>query len=57
MLTFVLVNNNRNLDLGADNEDKDCTRPIKLEANKEGSRLLGNTRVSGSGSQADLIVL
>jgi hypothetical protein len=56
-LTFVLVNNNKDLDLGANNEDKDCTRPVKSEANKEGSCFLGDTRVLGLSSQANLIVL
>jgi len=48
-LTFVLVDNNRDLDLGTDNKDKDCTRPVKSEANKEGSCFLSDARVSGLG--------
>ena len=43
--------------MGADDNDRDCTRPVKLEANDEGSRLLGGAGVSGSGMQADPIVL
>jgi hypothetical protein len=49
MLTFVLVNNDENSDLGADDDDRDCTRPIKLEANDKGSRFLGGARVLGLG--------
>jgi hypothetical protein len=45
------------LDLGADDDNRDRTRLVKLEANDEGSRLLGSARVSGLGLQADLIVL
>jgi hypothetical protein len=40
-----------------DNNDKDRTRPVKSEANKEGSCFLSDTRVLGLGSQANLIVL
>jgi hypothetical protein len=40
-----------------DDDDRDRTRPVKSEANDEGSRLLGSARVSGSGSQANPIIL
>jgi Protein of unknown function (DUF3716) len=56
-LTFVPVDNDGDSDSGADDDDRDRTRPVKSEANDEGSRLLGGARVSGSGSQADPIVL
>jgi hypothetical protein len=56
-LTFVLVDNDRDSDSEADDDDRDRTRPVKSEANDEGSCLLGGTGVSGSGSQADSIVL
>jgi len=49
MLTFVLVNNNKDLDLRANNKDKDYTRPVKSKANKEGSCLLSNAKVLGLG--------
>jgi hypothetical protein len=45
------------LDLGADDNDKDRTRLVKLEANDEGPCLLSGPRVLGLGLQADLIVL
>jgi hypothetical protein len=45
------------LDLGADDNDRDCTRLVKLEANDKGPRLLSGLRVLGLGLQADLIVL
>jgi hypothetical protein len=37
MLTFVLADNDgdRNLDLGVDDNNRDCIRPVKLEANDE----------------------
>ena len=57
MLTFVLVDNDRDLDSEADNDDRDCIRPVKSEANDEGSCLLGSAGVSGSGLQANLIIL
>ena len=57
MLTFVLVDNNGDSDSGADDDDRDHTRPVKSEANNEGSHLLGGARVSGLGTQADPIVL
>jgi hypothetical protein len=56
-LTFVPVDNDRDLDSEADNDDRDRTRPVKSEANDEGSCLLGGAGVSGSGLQADSIVL
>jgi hypothetical protein len=40
------------LDLGADDNDRDRTRLVKLEANNEGSRLLSGARVLGLGLQA-----
>ena len=58
ILTFVLADNDGDgdLDLEVDN-DRDRTKPVKLEANDEGSRLLSGARVLGLGLQADLIVL
>ena len=50
-LTFVPANNDgdRDLDLGVDNNDRDCIRLVKLKANDEGSRLLSGARVLGLG--------
>ena len=45
------------MDLGADDDNRDRTRLVKLEANDKGSRLLGGARVSGLGLQANPIVL
>jgi hypothetical protein len=57
MLTFVPVDNDRDLDSEADDDNRDHTRPVKSEANNKGSCLLGGAGVSGSGLQADPIVL
>jgi hypothetical protein len=59
MLTFVLANNDRDedLDLRVDDNNRDCIRLVKLEANDKGSCLLSSARVLRLGLQANLIVL
>jgi hypothetical protein len=49
MFTFVSVDNNKDLDLEIDNNDRDCTKPVKSEANDKGFCLFDNTEVLGSG--------
>jgi hypothetical protein len=57
MFTFVLVDNDKDSDSGTDDNDRDCTKPVKSEANDEGFCLLGSAEVSESDSQTNLIVL
>jgi hypothetical protein len=45
MLTFILVDNDRDSHLRVDDDDRDCTRPIKSKANNKGSCLLSSAKV------------
>ena len=61
MLTFAPADNNDSPDSGADDDNGDCTRPIKSEAKDDGhlsgKLLLGGVDSSGSGTQSDPWVL
>jgi hypothetical protein len=57
MFTFVLVENNKNLKSEINNNDRDCTKSVKSEANNKGFCFFDNVKVLRSGSQTDLIIL